>query len=302
MKLVSESVPGHFQYGRPLSARRRAEEWPDADPDVMLWRALDDRRREQFVLLSSITYHDVAGGRRVTVPAKFNEFRTDLTSVPSWFTWLVPKSGRHLPAALIHDGLVLDDPAVQTYRTDTGEVIDRIDADRIFRDAMRDSGVDRIRRWLVWSAVSVVSLMVGPRAEWSRAKQVYYRAMAALMLGTILWCGTVATLDLLDVSWTSRSLPWMAEGSFGVELVTGLAGSIVIPVLLACLWGRYVREAAIAGVALGALFHVTVAIAVVAGVYQAAEGAGRRLGGWAVVPAVLLVALSVVSVATVWLS
>ena len=47
---------------------------------------------------------------------------------------------------------------------------------------------------------------------------------------------------------------------------------------------------------------VAIAIAVVAGVYQAAEWAGRRLGGWAVVPAVLLVALSVLSVATVWLS
>ena len=33
---------------------------------------------------------------------------TDLTSVPWLFTWLVPKTGAHLPAALLHDGLVGD--------------------------------------------------------------------------------------------------------------------------------------------------------------------------------------------------
>ncbi len=58
--------------------------------------------------------------------------------MPSWFTWLIPKSGLHLPAALIHDGLVVAPGEPQTYVAD--HEIPRATADQIFRDGMRDLG------------------------------------------------------------------------------------------------------------------------------------------------------------------
>ena len=62
------------------------------------------------------------------MPANLAHFRTDLTSVPAWFTWLVPRTGVHLPAALIHDGLILSPGEPQTYIA--SQVIERETADR----------------------------------------------------------------------------------------------------------------------------------------------------------------------------
>jgi Protein of unknown function (DUF1353) len=277
MKPIIEAVPQNFSYGEPLTAEQRRAEWPDAGPDVMLWRALDDRRREQFVLLAPITYHDVAGGRRITVPARFGQFRTDLTSVPSWFTWLVPKSGAHLPAALVHDGLVLDKDGIKTYSTDPDGVIDRIDADRIFRDAMRDCRVDTLRRYLVWAAVSLASLWLGPRASWPTWWRRYYQGLAVLTVGSVVVLGYAATVDLLDLGWASFDVPWMREGGWWAEFYSGLAGAVTIPLVLSVAWGRYAPVAAIAGVAVATLIHVTVAIGVLALTYQAAEWTLKRL-------------------------
>ncbi|MEU6375277.1 DUF1353 domain-containing protein [Streptomyces sp. NPDC046909] len=40
------------------------------------------------------------------VPRVTSASLSALTSVPMLFTWLVPKSGERLPAALLHDGLI----------------------------------------------------------------------------------------------------------------------------------------------------------------------------------------------------
>ncbi len=210
------------------------------------------------------------------MPRPSSHFRTDLTSVPSWFTWLVPKSGRHLPAALIHDGLVPDRDGERTYETEPpGLEVDRIDADRIFRDAMFDTNVGVIRCYLVWAAVSLASLILGPRASWTPLVLLYYRALTLLTLGTIVVLGYAASVDLLDSSWPAFDVPWMHEGGLAAELCTGFAGAIVIPLLSAILWWRYYAVAAIAGVAVATLFHVTVAIAVVALNYQWSSGCWR---------------------------
>lgn len=88
-------------------------------------------------------------------------FRSDLTSVPSLFTWLVPRTGRHLPAALVHDGLIASRGEPAAYSTSTDVAVPRVDADRIFREAMGDLGTGFFRRWLMWSAVSLATVMAG---------------------------------------------------------------------------------------------------------------------------------------------
>ena len=93
---------------------------------------------ETIALERRLAYRDRHLGE-LLVPADAG-FRTDLTSVPALFTWLVPKTGAHLPAALLHDALVAgrDDPA--SYASTEGHVVDRVEADRVFRDAMADTG------------------------------------------------------------------------------------------------------------------------------------------------------------------
>lgn len=77
-----------------------------------------------WVLMTEFSY-DVGGidsGDRITVPVGFE---TDLASVPQSLTWLVPKWGKHGPAAIIHDYL---------YRTQPRS---RKESDDIFYEAMR---------------------------------------------------------------------------------------------------------------------------------------------------------------------
>ncbi len=273
--------------------------WETQAPDVLLRRLEFQKRRrflrakkvEEFELLLPITYLDNSRGpdlRVITVPDPEHPFTTDLTSVPRLLTWLVPKSGRHLPAALIHDGLIGEDPP--SYRTDDGSRVDRIDADVIFRNAMQDTGVGLIRRWLVWAAVANASLLSGARPTW-RLEQWWYRIVGIVVLLFIGWCGLSATLEVLDadslprgLGWvmaldlpfTSGSmamgdLPWIDETSWGMELAQGLAAAILIPLVLARLWGKYYRAGAIAGLALATLFHAMVAVAFVAAFYMIAE-------------------------------
>ncbi|WP_300390516.1 DUF1353 domain-containing protein, partial [uncultured Nocardioides sp.] len=76
----------------------------DRPPRIVLERR-ERSDREVFTMLRRVGYADRHLGDLV-VPADLATFHTDLTSVPSVFAWLVPRTGRHLPAALVHDALV----------------------------------------------------------------------------------------------------------------------------------------------------------------------------------------------------
>lgn len=71
---------------------------------------------------------------------------TDLTSVPSLLWWYVGSYGRHTRAALVHDVLVRS----PSYRDKH-----RRRADQIFLRALAESDVPVVRRWLMWTAVSL---------------------------------------------------------------------------------------------------------------------------------------------------
>lgn len=75
---------------------------------------------------------------------------TDFASVPRVFVWLVPKFGRYTAAAVLHDHLVrVERPAGR---------ISAVDADGLFRRAMRELGVPFLLRWFMWAAVRLGSL------------------------------------------------------------------------------------------------------------------------------------------------
>src|SRR5688572_16352469 len=64
--------------------------------------------------------------------------QTDFASVPRVFVWFLPRYGRYTLAALLHDHLWRD--------VVPGGKLDYIDADGIFRRAMRELGVPFLRR------------------------------------------------------------------------------------------------------------------------------------------------------------
>jgi hypothetical protein len=242
-----------------------------------LQRLIEDGR-EIFKLEQPIGYWDHLVGA-VIVPASLALFRTDLTSVPRYFTWLVPTTGLHLPAALVHDGLVHDPLEPQTYIAD--KVIDRATADRIFRDGMRDLGASWVQRWLVWTAVATATIFKEPfkRTWWPRIA-------VALTVLVIVVLGTAATIDLIDCR---APLPWMADRPGWLEVVYGAIAAVIIPALLSLLWRPRWQAGLIAGIALALLLHVTVAIAIVFAIYSAIEslldgkiGRGLRSAGLAI--------------------
>jgi len=53
---------------------------------------------------------------------------------------------------------------------------------------------------------------------------------------------------------------WIVGTDGWSRLLSGAVGAVGVPLALSLLWGRFRRAGAIAGVLLGALFHVTIAL------------------------------------------
>jgi hypothetical protein len=238
---------------------------PDSAPDIVLRRVVD-RDVEEFELLTDLGYWDAEVGG-VIVPGEQEVFRSDLTSVPSLFTWLVPRSGTHLPAALVHDGLVL---SVDEPRSYVGPPISREQADRIFRDGMADLGTGFVRRWLVWAATALATMASDPdpQVRWR------WRGAIGLTVAIVTVLGALAILDLFDCV---DVLPWMGHRPVATELALGATGALVVPVLLAAVlwWGRQL-VGSIFGISLAFLLPVTVALVAAYSVYVLAESVASR--------------------------
>lgn len=243
---------------------------PGSDAQIELIRITTAHGGEEWAMMRRIAYLDRHLGE-LLVPRATESFRTDLTSVPAVFTWLVPRTGRHLPATLVHDGLV-HPPDDVTYVSTEGHVVLRVEADRVLRDALADTGTGLIRRWLIWSAVTAATMLSGAGTGWSASRTWRYRASVALTVVVVAVLGVLATLDLFDAAaGPLPSLPWMGDRSWPVELAGGLAGAIVVPLVLALAWGRFRIAGAVIGVALAVMLHVTVVLIGLTLLYQGLE-------------------------------
>jgi hypothetical protein len=244
-------TPGRFFDGDRLD--------PARPPEVLLERVLIDDR-ELFRLRRRLAYRDHQHAEPHVVPADLDHFASDLTSVPALFTWLVPRTGVHLPAALLHDALVADAGEPISY---LGPAVDREEADRIFRDALGELGTSLLRRWLMWTAVTLASIQRG-----TIAPVIYFRSVMYASLVLILALGVVSTLDVIDLV---EVLPWMGDRSWWFELGTGAFMAVAIPAMLSLGWIRLWRAGAIAGIALAFFLHVTLVLAVLTAVFALAE-------------------------------
>ncbi|UFU04868.1 DUF1353 domain-containing protein [Ruania halotolerans] len=231
----------------------------DGGPMRLEVRSIDGR---EFALLRPIGYRSDEHAEPFQVPADLATFRTDFASVPWMFTWLVPRSGRYTPAAVLHDAIVIPGDYL-------GPAIDRVEGDRIFRVALRESGTGVVRSWLMWAAVGIAT-------KWhTSSHRSAHRFAVVAFIAVITVLGILTTGDLL--SWWSV-LPWTGGHSIGVELAKGAAAAVVIPAVLSLSWGRQAPAAAITGIALAFLVHITLAIAVVFSLYLVVERlvSGRR--------------------------
>ncbi|MGW7052634.1 DUF1353 domain-containing protein [Streptomyces sp. NPDC054887] len=274
--------PDRFYDGGVDADEGQAEVPPDRDRAVRIELVRHvEGGRERFTMQRRIAYRDRHLGE-LLVPGQTRTFFSDLTSVPAFFTWLVPKTGEHLPATLLHDGLIhpLGNP---TYTSTDGRVVLRAEADRVLRDAMADAGTALIRRWLVWAAVATATMLDGKGTGWSKRRAWYYRLTAVMTVVAIAVLGVWATFDLFDcppldlfgATITGVPLPWMGDRPWYVELAGGLSGAIVVPLLTALLWQRFRIAGAVVGVSLAMLLHVTLALLALTALYRGLEWLAR---------------------------
>ncbi len=240
---------------------------PSSPPTVALERT-EGMHEDDFRMTRRIAYLDRHHGE-LLVPADPSTFVTDLASVPSVFAWLVPRTGSHLNAALVHDALLEQRGEGLAY---IGPEMPAEEAHRVFRDGLADSDVGLVRRWLMWTAVTLASMLNGRGAGWSVAELWRWRVTVVGTILAVALLGVLSTLDVLGVrAPLVGGVPWTGEGSWWVRLGTGAAGAVVVPFVLGLAWGRFRIAGIITGIALALLLHVTVALIALTGLYQLVE-------------------------------
>lgn len=96
----------------------------------------------RYRVLETFTYVS-QNGEVVMVP---EGFLTDFASVPRFFRFIIPKTGRYNEATVIHDYLC---QLANMYR------YKRKDADTMFLECMEELGVKKFKRGLMYRGVSV---------------------------------------------------------------------------------------------------------------------------------------------------
>jgi hypothetical protein len=108
-----------------------------------------------WVVAEAFEFHYTKDGTTNVVVVPSGE-KTDLASVPKQLQWLIPKSGDHDQAAVVHDKICRDvlydriQPFYKTHRQRSA----------IFLDALKTSKVSFAKRW----AMYLVVLFAGSKA------------------------------------------------------------------------------------------------------------------------------------------
>ena len=162
---------------------------PGSTVDV---RQIDD---QDWKVLRALTYHASTDDFEVPVGE-----HTDFASVPREFVWFIPRYGRYTKAAILHDYLC-------SVCVPAGRV-SRIEADGIFRQAMRQLGVPFLRRWIMWAAVRLGALTnsAGREKWWTEAWRV--ALIAALAVPVITPAAVVIVISFL-VFYLIEFLVWI---------------------------------------------------------------------------------------------
>jgi hypothetical protein len=149
--------------------------------------------------------------RRISVPTSPWPFTTDLASVPRCLTWLFPRYGKYTKAAVVHDFLCKDfaKPPDPPDLQSPLPLNDRSDADEVFLLLMTELAVPKVRRRLMWAAVSWATVFTGlvpGRASRPPAVRWITRIVAgAAILGAVAF--VIARHDWIAVVTSALLLP-----------------------------------------------------------------------------------------------
>jgi hypothetical protein len=128
------------------------------------------------------------------------ETETDFASVPRVFVWFLPRYGRYTKAAILHDYLWRNEAA--------GGQISWIDADAVFRRAMRELEVPFLRRWMMWAAVRWAAL-TKPRGTESWWRESWRVLLVTLMAAPFVVPPAVVIFASLALFWVFEAIVWV---------------------------------------------------------------------------------------------
>ena len=170
------------------------------------------RRGRDFQVAADFVYLNPRDGSSTIVPAHQLDLpphsgnSTDFASVPPFLWGLIANYGTQTLPAIMHDSLVgrlLREPEEQRLAL-------RRDADELFRVALIDNGVHRLRARVMWAAV-------GLESWWRHGRGFGRLLIAQVALGTLAVIAAVALGAALSPWWFTMALA---------------------PAPLAALWGR----------------------------------------------------------------
>jgi hypothetical protein len=224
----------------------------ELDGDTPARVVLEQTGATTFTIVEPFRYVDSMTHEQFVVPdPRWGDAETDLASVPSILLWFVPRYGQHTLPALLHDQLVDHDLRDHRER-----------ADRIFRDAMGEQGVRFVRRWIMWSAVSLATIVRSHR--WRLALIIpwltIFAALAFRLTPPFAAWSVWPFSALVELPW------WWAAIAAGVG-----------PLVLSVLWGRRYLAGVMSGYGAFVFAVPLTAVALALGVYWALEWVLRPL-------------------------
>jgi hypothetical protein len=165
-------------------------------------REVEDHDGSTWQLVEPLAYQ--GRDEMLVVPAGFE---TDFASVPTAFTWLIPRYGRYTKAAILHDWLCR--------RAERGE-FRWVDADGVFRRVMRELGVPVLRRWLMWAAVRLHSIVkFEPSSLWTQgAGPLAKLVLIAVVAGAFLLVPAVVVLTWTAIFGIAETIAYLPARIF----------------------------------------------------------------------------------------
>jgi hypothetical protein len=160
-------------------------------------REAEGAEASEWELLEPLAY--LGRTDRFVVP---QGFVTDFASVPRPLTWLIPRYGRYTKAAILHDWLCR--------RCAAGE-FSWVDADGIFRRVLHEQGVPLLRRWTMWTAVRLHSIVRGdPRTLWTQGAGDAIRLVLLTIASAVFLVVPFLVVTLwLGLAWLAEAIAWL---------------------------------------------------------------------------------------------
>lgn len=139
------------------------------------------------ILLEDVIYQD--GETVYTIPAGYV---TDGASVPRALSWLYPKYGAYLKAAIVHDYLITD--VLPTGQIESAKV------DELFKQAMSDLEIPKFRQWAMWCGVRIGAMFNKKRRKGS-LKTLPKVALISLLMLPVVFTPVLSISIRLGLFW-----------------------------------------------------------------------------------------------------